>query len=289
MIPTLIEVKQERTGFDRFIGTWVCEGEQNLVVDVGPANSVMGLIESLEEMNVDRIDYVLITHIHIDHAGGLADFLEHFPMAKAICYEKAVGHLVEPSKLWAGSQHVLGELAQVYGRVKPVKQERLIPHTQADVRDLEIVETPGHAPHHISFRYQDSLFVGEAAGNYFSMGNADYIRPATPPVFLLQKCLMSVDLLLAAEDQPICYAHFGQADSSHQMLVRFREQLLKWEEIISEEMSRGHDQLVERCTESLFEKDPNLKNFESLEPEIQEREKFLMVNSINGFIGYLEN
>jgi len=289
MIPTLIEVKQERTGFDRFIGSWVCEGDQNMVVDVGPANSVMGLIKSLEDMNVDRIDYVLITHIHIDHAGGLADFLEHFPMAKAVCYEKAIEHLVEPAKLWAGSRHVLGELAEVYGRVKPVKRERLIPHTQADVKDVEIIETPGHAPHHISFRYQDCLFVGEAAGNYFSMGDTDYIRPATPPIFLLKKCLMSVDLLLAAEDQPICYAHFGQADSSHQMLVRFREQLLKWEEIISEEMSRGDDHLVERCVENLFEKDPNLKNFESLEPEIREREKFLMVNSINGFIGYLEN
>ena len=196
---------------------------------------------------------------------------------------------MEPSKLWAGSRHVLGELAEVYGRVKPVKREMLIPHTHAHVKDVEIIETPGHAPHHLSFRYQDYLFVGEAGGNYFSMGDADYLRPATPPIFLLKKCLMSVDLLLAKEDQPICYAHFGQADSSRQMLVRFREQLLKWEEIISEEMSGKLDYLVERCVEKLFENDPNLKNFKSLEPEIQAREKFLMANSINGFIEYLEN
>ena len=147
MEPILIELKQERAGFDRFIGAWVCKGEKNIIVDVGPANSVFRLIESLMAINVERMDFVLLTHIHIDHAGGLADFLQHFTMAKVICHSKGIKHLSDPSKLWAGSRNALGEIADFYGPIKPVKEEKLIPHTEAQIEHLGIIETPGHAPH----------------------------------------------------------------------------------------------------------------------------------------------
>ena len=74
----LIEIKQEIPGFNHFIGSWVYKGPINFVVDVGPASSVDKLIETLAEMGMDRVDYVLLTHIHMDHAGGIARFLECF-------------------------------------------------------------------------------------------------------------------------------------------------------------------------------------------------------------------
>lgn len=289
MDPILIEVKQDRPGFDRFIGSWVCKGDTNIVIDVGPANSVNRLTESLMAMDLERIDLVLLTHIHIDHVGGLADFLEHFPMAKAICHDKGIRHLVEPSKLWAGSRNVLGEVAEVYGAVKPVKPERLIPHTEANIKGFEIIETPGHAPHHLSFSCQGSLFAGEVGGNYFTIRGSEYLRPATPPLFFLDECLKTIDRLLAMEDRPICYAHFDRAESSHGMLNRSRDQLLRWEGIIKEEMSMGEGHLMERCMDALLEKDPELRAFQAMAPDVQKRERFFMGNSIKGYVGFLKN
>ena len=288
MNPILIEIKQDRPGFDHFIGAWVCKGDINIIIDVGPANSVNRLIESLIAMGLDRVDFILLTHIHIDHAGGLSDFLDHFPMAKVICHSKGIRHLVEPSKLWTGSRTALGEIADFYGPIKPVQREMLIPHTDAGIDGLEIIETPGHATHHLSFIYQGNLFVGEAGGNYFIVDEKEYLRPATPPIFSLEESLKGIDLLLAAEDHPICYAHFGKAKSSHRLLHRFRNQLIQWNEIIKEEMCTGQRHIVERSIERLLEKDPNIKAFEAMEPEIRNRERFFLTNSVRGYVGFLQ-
>ena len=286
---TLIEIKQKIPGFDHFIGSWVYPGDVNLVVDVGPANSVGRLIEALMKMNMERVDYILLTHIHIDHAGGLAEFLEHFPMARVLCHDKGIRHLADPSKLWEGSRKVLGIIAEAFGPPKPVKEEMCIPHTQAHIEDLDVIETPGHAPHHVSFSYRGNLFAGEAGGNYLSVRDTDYLRPATPPRFFLKDFLGSVDRLIALGDQHICYAHFGDAPNSCQMLKRFRAQILRWKEVIQKEMSAGSNDLIMRCVDSLLEKDPDLKAFNSMDPDTQKRERSFMANSVRGYIEFLQN
>lgn len=284
----LIEIKQPIEGFDRFIGTWVHRGDIHLVVDVGPANSVHKLVEALAKMNVDRVDYVLLTHIHIDHVGGLAKFLEHFPMARVVCHDKAIRHLVDPSKLWEVSRKVLGEIADAYGPLKAVRQDILIPHTQAHIKHLTVIETPGHAPHHLSFSYMGHLFAGEAGGNYLSVADTDYLRPATPPRFFLKVFLETVDKLMALEDQHICYAHFGHASSSRQMLRRFRAQVLRWKGVVEQEASAGPKDLIMRCVDRLLEKDPDLKAFALMDPDTQARERFFMSNSVRGYVEFLE-
>jgi glyoxylase-like metal-dependent hydrolase (beta-lactamase superfamily II) len=285
----LVEVKQRIPGFDQFIGSWVYHGEINFVVDVGPANSVSELVQTLLQMNVKGIDYVLLTHIHIDHAGGLGQFLEHFPKARVVCHEKGIRHLVDPSKLWEGSRIVLGEIAEAFGPFKPVQGDMCIPHKKAHIENLVIIETPGHAPHHLSFSYKGDLFAGEAGGNYYSVQDTDYLRPATPPRFFLDVFLGSVDRLMALEGQRICYAHFGQAPDSRLMLGRFRTQVLRWKEIIQKEMSAGSDDLIGRCMDRLLEHDPDLKAFVLMDPDMQKRERFFMANSVRGYVEFLLN
>ena len=288
MHPLLIELRQDRPGFDRFIGSWLCPYDKTVVIDVGPSRSVTKLIDSLSVLGIREVDFVLLTHIHMDHAGGLAEFLDHFPMARAVCHSKAISHLVDPSKLWLGSQKTLGDLAEAYGPIRPVKKERLIPHTEARVEGIDIIETPGHAPHHLSFIIQENLFAGEAVGIYLAGKDWEYLRPATPPVFFLKEFLGSIDRLLTAEDLPVCYAHFGRADRSHSMLKRERAQLLFWEEIIREELAKGDHRLMERGMGRLLAEDPELKAFEAMSSADQDREKFFMGNSIKGYLGFLQ-
>jgi glyoxylase-like metal-dependent hydrolase (beta-lactamase superfamily II) len=288
MNPILLGIKQEWPGLDDFIGAWVCRDGVNIVVDVGPANSVNHLIGSLEEMNLDRVDFVLLSHIHIDHAGGLADFLDRYPMSKAVCHAKGLKHLINPSRLWAGSSKVLGNLAESYGPVKPVPPEKLIPHTEARVKGVRIIETPGHAPHHLSFAHGAQLFVGEAGGNYLFRQEHEYVRPATPPRFFMEEFLNSVERLMALEDQPICYAHFGRAGSSRNMLERFRNQLMRWKEIIEDEMSGTREGLEGRCIQRLLNVDPDLAAFRLMSSEQQEMERYFIGNSVRGYIGFLE-
>jgi glyoxylase-like metal-dependent hydrolase (beta-lactamase superfamily II) len=258
------------------------------VVDVGPANSVHRLVEALAKMNMDWIDYVLVTHIHVDHVGGLAKFLEHFPMARVICHDKAVRHLVDPSRLWEVSRKVLGQISDAYGPLTGVRKEILIPHTQAHIKNLTVIETPGHAPHHLSFSFIGHLFAGEAGGNYLSVADTDYLRPATPPRFFLKVFLDTVERLLALEDQHICYAHFGDAPSSHQMLNRFRDQVLRWKEVVQEEVAAGPKDLIARCVDRLLEKDPDLEAFALMDPDTQARERFFIANSVRGYIEFLQ-
>lgn len=286
---TLVEIKQRIPGFDHFIGSWVYRGDINFVVDVGPANSVSELIQALLQMNMERVDYVFLTHIHIDHAGGLEEFLKHFPMARVVCHDKGIRHLADPSKLWEGSRMILGEIAEAFGSPKAVKGEMCIPHTQAHTRDLVVIETPGHAPHHLSFSYKGNLFVGEAGGNYYSIQDMDYLRPATPPRLFLNVFWGSLDKLMGLEDQHICYAHFGDAPNSHQMLKRFRAQILRWKEVIQKEISAGSKDLIMRCINTLLKEDPDLKAFELMDPDMQDRERFFMANSVRGYIGFLQN
>ncbi len=287
MKPTLIELRQNRPGFSHFIGSWVCRARHTILVDVGPSHTIGQLTASLEKMDIDQVDYVLLTHIHIDHAGGLADFLDHFPMAKIICHEKGIAHLVDPVKLEAASRKVLGDLVDTYGPIRPVKKEYFIAHRETNIPGLRIIETPGHAAHHLSFSYEGHLFVGEAGGINLSVGGLDYTRPATPPVFFLQEFAQSIDRLLTLEDQILCYPHFGKCRSSHAFLGRAREQLFHWEKIIRQVKAESPSPTVEACLRRLLEADPFLKAYNLMSEADQSRERLFMSHCIEGYLGYL--
>jgi len=288
MNPKLLPISQDIPGLDPFIGSWVCEGPKNVVIDVGPAVSIGRLTAHLRAENIENVDLVLITHIHIDHVGGLASFLETYPTAKVVSHEKGIRHLVDPGKLWEGSLKTLGDLARQYGPIRPVKRERLISHLDIDMTGLRVIETPGHAAHHLSFTYQGHLFVGEAGGIFLNLGGKEYLRPATPPVFFMEETLGTLDRLIALEDQPICYAHLAMAPSSHTMLRRAREQILLWHKVVAEELSRKPEGVVERCTARLFETDPELRAFSAMSAEGKKREFFFAANSVRGLLEALQ-
>jgi glyoxylase-like metal-dependent hydrolase (beta-lactamase superfamily II) len=288
--PVWIDLPQKITGWDHFIGAWLIQGKPTIIVDVGPEASIKSLVTQLGQHGIRQVDYIWLTHIHIDHAGGLAPFLKEFPMAKAIVPSKGLPHLLDPTKLWEGSLATLGEKAVAYGPIAPVSPDFLISPDGFNLDGLTILETPGHAPYHLSFGYQDFLFCGESAGIFQSFEDRFYLRPPTPPRFFFEQTVESVDRMLAEKNRSIFFGHSGASyPRSQEVLGLYREQLFRWKTLIGEVLKSTPDPVTEQVIDLLLEKDPLLACFQEMDSQSQQRERFFMANSIAGFMGYLKN
>ncbi len=277
-------------GFTDFIGAWVIVGPPTLLVDAGPAASIPRLAAALSLLDVRRLDAILLTHIHIDHAGGAGDLCHIFPEAPVVCHPSAHRHLADPARLWEGSLQTLGDTARAYGPIRAVPADRLVDAGSFRAFGVEALMTPGHAVHHISFRIGRWLFAGEAGGVFLDRGGRTYLRPATPPRFFLETSLESIDRLLTVDHEILCYGHFGFTRDGHRLLAAHRRQLLDWRDLIREELRRipaGTDP-VTACLERLLRVDSLLAPLADFAPEVTAREQGFLKNSIRGFIGYLK-
>ena len=163
-------------------------------------------------------------------------------------------------------------------------------------RGVETFPTPGHAVHHLCFLHAGTLFCGEVAGTYKAMTNGDYyLRPATPPRFILAPALSSLERLLNIDPPPqrLAFAHHGLAnDAVTDLLQSAREQLLHWVRVAQHEGGRGpasFDDLLVQITARLLEEDPHFGLLERLAPDIQARERQFVVHSLAGILGYLDS
>ncbi|MCP4143683.1 MAG: MBL fold metallo-hydrolase [bacterium] len=284
----LIDLDQKRTGYRQFISCWLYQSaDVTFIVDPGPTSSADFLISKLRE-SVTSIDYILLTHIHLDHAGGTGTICKAFPEAKVVCFEPAVTHMVDPAKLWEGSQKVLREIADLFGQPEPVPEDKFVPATS--VPGLQTILTPGHAKHHQSYIFDDILFVGEAAGLRLNVDGQEYLRPATPPRFFPKVAVKSLDKLLAMELPSRCaFAHYGMAENCREILELARDQHKNWVEILKDNFTdyQWSPQLQAEALELLIEKDPLLTPFKKLPADLQVREQEFFRNTLEGMLGYL--
>ncbi len=285
----LIKLAPPLTGFDNFIGVWVFKGEINFIVDVGPAVTSQQLIQALNKLDIDHLDYILLTHIHIDHAGAIGEIAAHFPQTPIVCHAKGIPHLAEPSRLWEGTLKTLGKTAQKYHPFTPVALDRFIRADQLTSDGITVIETLGHSPHHVSFITSDYLFAGEAGGVCLSIKKPnDYLRPATPPRFYFDIYLGSIDRLLLQKPQILCYGHFGLTDDAQSMLKKHRKQLFIWKEVIGDIIKRSSCEYIETdCLERLLEEDNLMQGFTLMNDDAKKREQGFLINSIRGFAGFL--
>jgi glyoxylase-like metal-dependent hydrolase (beta-lactamase superfamily II) len=289
----LFPLDQNLSGFTSFIGSWVYKGEKTFLVDVGPAATVPALVKSLETLEVRHVDAILLTHIHIDHAGGVGDLVSLVSDTPIVCHEKGIRHLIDPSRLWEGSLKTLGQTAQAYGPFRPIPSKLLYDAAQYQGDEVVPILTPGHAPHHVSYLLGPYLFAGEAGGVCLDISGVDlYLRPATPPRFFMETSIKSIDVLIAEKPSKICYGHFGIKEDAIGMLKMHREQLFLWKEIIENEMIRlnepNAEDFLESCLRRLLKEDPHLNGFTYMDETVQTRERGFLENSIKGFIGYLQ-
>jgi glyoxylase-like metal-dependent hydrolase (beta-lactamase superfamily II) len=286
----LIDIDLALEGFRKFISAWLYRvNGATLLVDPGPASTIPSLAERLDELGVSTIDCVLLTHIHLDHAGGMGQLLKHFPGAKVNCHPKGIPHLVAPQKLWEESKKVLGKVAEAYGEMAPVPASCISFSSRIDLGgvSVEAIETPGHAAHHVSYRVGNIFFAGEVGGVYVPLDDGFHVRPATPPPFQHDTFRDSIAKAAALDVSLVCLGHYGCRQDAKAIFERSRRQLDYWVNTTEKHLKAGSEPFEESVLADLIANDPDMKGWHSLPKDIQARERYFCTNSIRGIRGYL--
>lgn len=200
-------------------------GDHAAFIDCGTALALPRMLAALhsEDLSVQQVDYVIPTHVHLDHAGGAGALMQQLPNAQLIIHPYGARHMTDPRKLIAGATAVYGEDAMRahFGDILPVDARRVIEAvdqqviTLGDCR-LRLLDTPGHARHHLCIvaERERAIFTGDTFGlsyRSFDGGDRPFIFPATTPVQFDPEALhQSIDRLVA--EQPECYylTHYGK-------------------------------------------------------------------------------
>ena len=215
--PTIIDTKMH--GFADITAVYLIEDEKIALVETGPKNRVDNVLAGLAEAGVDRLDWIVVTHIHLDHAGAAGTLAQKFPEATIAVHEVGAPHLIDPTKLWASAARIYGDrMEEMWGGIDPIPEERiqlLTDGAKIDLggRTLQAIETPGHARHHHAFLDDSTgiLFTGDALG--VRLPDVGVIRPATPPPeFNLEDAITSIRRLEEVSPAALWPTHFGPAD-----------------------------------------------------------------------------
>jgi len=287
----LFPLDMKLKGFTSFIGAWLYRGAKTVLVDPGPAATLPALIRALEELGISSLDVILLTHIHLDHAGGVGDLLERFPDTPVVCHQSGLKHLADPQRLWEVSLKTIADTARAYGPLKPVPTALLCDALTNNRHTILPIATPGHAPHHVSYKIGRYLFLGEAAGVYIALPDGKfYLRPSTPPRFFFETSIRSLQNLLLISHDICCFGHFGAIPNGTDLLNAHVDQLQRWKEVIQSEIEYGHrEDFYERCLNRLMKEDPLMAGWNQLGEDLQARERLFLTNAVRGFKGYLEN
>jgi glyoxylase-like metal-dependent hydrolase (beta-lactamase superfamily II) len=276
-------------GFRKFISSWLVRtADATLVVDPGPLSTIPLLVNELRRLGVERLDYVLLTHIHIDHAGGTGALLRDFPEARVICHPEGVRHLVAPEKLWLGSRQVLGApLADLYGEILAVPEGQIGFAEAVGTTGVRAFLTPGHAAHHCCYLLDDLLFAGEVAGVRCEVPEGIYMRPATPPRFILQTAVDSLERMLALAPRRMVFAHYGLVEDAGTHLQIGRDQLRLWVEGAAQVSGVAEAEREPAFFAWLQEHDPVYRRIEQLPADIRARERIFLINTLRGMSEYV--
>jgi glyoxylase-like metal-dependent hydrolase (beta-lactamase superfamily II) len=193
-------------------------------VDTGPGPSAPRLLAALDELGIAReqVDWLFLTHVHLDHAGGAGQMMQALPNARAVLHPRGAPHLIDPAKLVAGSIAVYGEVLyrRLYGELVPIPAERVVvvedgQRLQLGRRTFEFIDAPGHARHHhcpIDLDYRE-VYSGDNFGicyREFDTARGPFMLPTTTPVqFDPDAMHATLDRILSYRPPRIYQTHFG--------------------------------------------------------------------------------
>jgi len=210
------------------------------LIETGPSTCRDALLAGIRYAGVglDEVRHVFVTHIHLDHAGGVGALLDALPRATFYAHELGVPHLVEPSKLVASARRAWGAAAdRLWGPIVPVPATRIVALRGGErfpVRggELSVLATPGHARHHLAFfdSATRGIFTGDGAG--VRLERSSRARPAVPPPDLdLEQLFSSLDAMRATHPALVLYSHFGPSPDGAGDLERYRGVVEEWRDV----------------------------------------------------------
>ena len=294
--PNLYDIRLglKGTNFTSLLSSWVYkDNDLCFVVDPGPTSVISSLKQALDTLSISKtdLDYVLLTHIHMDHAGGTGELIKFFPNAQVICHPNGIKHMINPKRLWEGSLKVLGDVANLYGKITPILKDRITNQEFVADDKIEVVETLGHAPHHQSYHFNKYVFAGEVAGVNISLADGIFTRPATPPVFNYEISLASIQKLLERNlvNYMICYGHFGIWENAEFYLRIAKEQLSTWVQVVEELIEyRDTPDFLDQVIQQLIKRDKYFLNMELIDQNMRNKELYFIRNCIKGIEGYIQ-
>jgi glyoxylase-like metal-dependent hydrolase (beta-lactamase superfamily II) len=242
LAPGLDYVDLNFLGRPEIIATAILHGTAGVaLVDPGPSTTIDNLTTALTRKGIrfEDVRHLLITHIHLDHAGATGSIVEKFPHIEVVVHRRGAPHLVDPSKLVASAGRLYQQdMDRLWGEVKPVDKDclRVIEGGErltAAGREIETAYTPGHASHHVSYFDAASrvAFVGDTAG--ICRGTSAYVMPPTPPPDVdLEAWHESSAKILAWDPDTIFLTHFGPKHGARQHLLAMFENIDAWSRIV---------------------------------------------------------
>ncbi|HEV8571554.1 MAG TPA: MBL fold metallo-hydrolase [Actinomycetota bacterium] len=249
--PGVIEIDTRLGGWERVTAAYLMEGPQPLLIETGSQTSAGTLVEELKALGIgpDDLAGVAVSHIHLDHAGGVGDVAKAFPQATVYVHEKGARHLADPTRLVDSAARVYGALLDsLYGRLDPTPPDRI--HVLADGeavrvgpgRALTTIHSPGHAKHHLALHDPETgiIFVGDAAG--VRLPDAGVLRPAMPPPdFDLDLALSSLRKFAERSPSSLALAHYGLVEEPQAFLDEAADALRRWAEVAEAAWREGRD------------------------------------------------
>jgi glyoxylase-like metal-dependent hydrolase (beta-lactamase superfamily II) len=234
------------------IAAVLLESDDHLaIIDPGPESTLATLREQLRARNITvaDLDAILLTHIHLDHAGATGTLVRENPGLAVYVHSKGAHHMIDPAKLLASAGRLWGdELKMLFGETLPVPEQNLHALEGGETlplgsRKLDIVYTPGHASHHVSY-FDDAAgvaFVGDTAG--VRIDNGPYILPATPPPDIdLTVWEHSFAAILGRRPERLFLTHYGYAEDPAAHIGEFRERLHRWAAVAEKSLAGFADE-----------------------------------------------
>jgi len=259
---SVLEIDTLLGGWERVTAGYLMMGKAPVLVETGSQTSAPAVLASLTEQGLSPEDLagIAVSHIHLDHAGGVGDLAAAFPKAVVYVHPRGARHLVDPARLIASAATVYGDaLDQLYGRMRPVPADRVKAMEDGEAIDLgegrrlTAVHSPGHAKHHMALHDSESglLFVGDAVG--VRLPDAGVLRPATPPAdFDLSQALNSLAHFSQRSPAALVLAHYGLLPRApDEELSEAADALREWAGIAQAAWRAGND--IEEALRRRFE------------------------------------
>jgi glyoxylase-like metal-dependent hydrolase (beta-lactamase superfamily II) len=221
------------------------EGDEVAIIETGSFHSVANVLASLQQLGIDhaQVKYVIPTHVHLDHAGGAGEMMRQFEQASLIIHPRGAAHMIDPSRLVAGTVQVYGQerFEQLYGSIEPIAEERIIiaedlARYRLCERELVFIDTPGHARHH--FCIYDAQSVGMFTGDTFGISYAPMkqlargLIPTTPPSQFDPAALrQSITRIMSFAPQRLYLTHYGEFSNPGAQLDSFERWIDQYVEL----------------------------------------------------------